>query len=239
CCLLGPNGVGKTTLFKTILGFLKIMGGEITLDGESTRKWPQKKLARAMGYVPQAHDPPFPYTVMEVVLLGRIAHVSWMSSPSRKDREIAEHALESLGIARLRDKYYTEISGGERQMVLIARALAQEPEFLVLDEPTSNLDYGNQVRVLQEITQLAEKGLGIVMTTHQPDHVFICPCNVVLLQRDAPFQFGNADTVVTEKNLKAAYGIDVKITGFINEDGELLKTCLPLIRHTITNTAGA
>ena len=138
-CVLGPNGVGKTTLFKTILGFLRPQGGEILLDGENVRTWPRRRLAMVIGYVPQAHTPAFPFRVLDVVLMGRTAHIGLAASPAKADVAVAETALDVLGVSFLRDRIYTEISGGERQMVLIARALAQQPRFLVMDEPTANL----------------------------------------------------------------------------------------------------
>lgn len=231
CSLLGPNGVGKTTLFKTMLGFLKMKGGDIQLDGESVKKWPKRKLARSLGYVPQVHDPPFPYKVMDVVLLGRMSHIGFFASPGKEDRDVAEHTLEILGVPYLRDKVYTEISGGERQMVLIARALVQEPDFLVLDEPTSNLDYGNQVRVLQHINALAAKGLGILMTTHQPEHVFMCPGKVALMQRGGGFSFGTPEEVVTGEHLMEAYGVEVEIASVPVRGGTYQKTCVPVMQN--------
>ncbi len=229
-CLLGPNGVGKTTFFKTVLGFLKLHGGEIYLDGEKIHLWSRKRLAAAIGYVPQAHMPPFPFKVLDVVIMGRTAHLGMLESPSQKDTEIAGAALESLNISFLRDKIYTEISGGERQMVLIARALTQQPEMLILDEPTSNLDFGNQIRVLEQIKRLAGKGMGIIMTSHFPDHAFLCSSKVALMQRDNRFTVGSADEVITEENLRSAYGVDVRITGAFNDRGEQIKACVPLIK---------
>ncbi|HBE76205.1 MAG TPA: iron ABC transporter ATP-binding protein [Firmicutes bacterium] len=223
-CLLGPNGVGKTTLFKTILGFLRLQGGDILLNGENIRLWPRERLARAIGYVPQAHTPPFPFTVLDVVTMGRTAHLGVFSSPSKKDVMIAEQAIETLNIGFLRDRIYTEISGGERQMVLIARALTQEPKLLVMDEPTSNLDFGNQIRVLQQIRELAGRGLGVIMTSHFPDHAFLCSTKIALLQKDRGFITGEADEVVTEENMRAAYGVRVKI---IRSDD--VKTCVPVL----------
>ena len=164
-CLLGPNGVGKTTLFKSILGFLDVRAGEVTLDGQNIKKWSKPRLAKAIGYVPQAHTPPFPYTVLDVILMGRMAHLGLFSSPSREDVKIAEESLEKLSISFLKNMTYTEISGGERQMVLIARAITQKPQLLILDEPTSNLDYGNQVRVLLQIRKLSDQGISILMTS--------------------------------------------------------------------------
>ncbi|OPX42805.1 putative ABC transporter ATP-binding protein [Ruminiclostridium hungatei] len=226
CCLLGPNGVGKTTLFKTILGFLKTIEGNISVDGEDIKALSRKQLARILGYVPQAHTPPFPYTVGEVVTMGRTVHLGIFSSPSNKDAKIAEGALEVLGIQHLRDRIYTEISGGERQLVLIARALAKEPEFLIMDEPTANLDFGNQIRVVEQVNKLARRGLGILMTTHSPEHVFQCDSNVALLDREGGLAFGKAEKVVTEESLLRAYGIQVKIAEVPTETGSK-KVCVP------------
>ncbi|RCX21072.1 iron complex transport system ATP-binding protein [Anaerobacterium chartisolvens] len=228
-CLLGPNGVGKTTLFKTILGFLRLQRGEILLDGHNIFNWTKKKLAKAIGYVPQAHTPPFPFKVLDVVTMGRTAHLGAFASPSACDTAIAEEALQTLGVSFLSDRIYTEISGGERQMVLIARALAQQPEILVMDEPTSNLDFGNQIRVLEQINLLARRGIGVIMTSHFPNHAFLCSGKVALMQKSSAFIVGGVDEVVTEENLRSAYGIEVKITSAKNSRGELVKACIPLI----------
>ncbi|OPX43381.1 putative ABC transporter ATP-binding protein [Ruminiclostridium hungatei] len=228
-CLLGPNGVGKTTLFKTILGFLKLQGGSIILNGENVTSWTRKKLATALGYVPQAHIPPFPFKVLDVVVMGRTAHLLSFSSPSRKDLAIAENALETLGVGYLKNRIYTEISGGERQMVLIARALTQQPDILIMDEPTSNLDFGNQVRVLQQIKALVEKGIGVIMTSHFPDHAFICSGKVVLMQKNHKFIAGLSEEVVTEGNLQDTYGVDVKIVSSPGRAGETIKSCIPVL----------
>ncbi|MDI6604371.1 MAG: ABC transporter ATP-binding protein [Thermoanaerobacteraceae bacterium] len=228
-CLLGPNGVGKTTLFKTILRFLKLHSGEIQLNGEDIKYWSRKKLAKTIGYVPQAHTPPFPFSVLDVVVMGRTAHLGVFSSPSKEDLTIAEKALETLGVSFLKDRIYTEISGGERQMVLIARALTQQPDILVMDEPTANLDFGNQVRVLEQIKKLAKKGMGVIMTTHFPDHAFLCSTKVALMQRNNVFTLGYADDVITEENLRIAYGVNVKITCLKGVDGEIIKACVPLL----------
>lgn len=228
-CLLGPNGVGKTTFFKTILGFLKLKGGQILIDGKNIYDCSRKQLAKVIGYVPQSHTPPFPFKVFDVILMGRTAHLSMFSSPSREDRNIAEKALEDLKISYLKDKIYTEISGGERQMVLIARALAQNPQILIMDEPTSNLDFGNQIRVLEQINKLSERGLAIIMTSHYPNHAFLCSTKVAFMQKNNVFTVGSVDEVVTENNLKEAYGINVKIINTINSKGDKIKACVPMI----------
>ena len=227
-CLLGPNGVGKTTLFKTMLGFLPLMDGTITVDGESIAHWSQRRKARVMGYVPQVHTPPFPFSVIDVVIMGRTAHLSMTAAPGKEDTVKAEEALERLGISYLADRIYTEISGGERQMVLIARALAQEPRILIMDEPTANLDFGNQVRVLSQVYRLAEAGMAIIMTSHFPDHAFLCSSKVGLLERDR-FTVGPADEVVTEETLRRTYGVDVHIVREEDPRFATLKSCVPVI----------
>lgn len=230
-CLLGPNGVGKTTLFKTILGFLKLQGGEILLNGENINSMSKKRIAKAVGYVPQAHTPPFPFNVIDVVVMGRTAHLGMFDSPTKKDIIIAEEALENLNISYLKDRIYTEISGGERQMVLIARALTQQPEILVMDEPTSNLDFGNQIRVLEQINKLAGKGIGIIMTSHFPNHAFLCSTKVVLMKKDNEYIVGDINKVITEENLNSAYGIKVKIINTVDEKGEEFKACVPMLNY--------
>jgi len=227
-CLLGPNGVGKTTLFKTILGALPSKGGEILVDGRRLREFSRKEFARTISYVPQAHTPPFPFKVLDVVVMGRTAHLGTFASPGKKDVAAAELALEQLGVSYLRNRIYTEISGGERQMVLIARALVQDTAFLMMDEPTSNLDFGNQVRVLENAKRLAkERNLGIIMTTHYPDHAFYCDSRVALMKRNNEYLEGKADNIVTAENMDSAYGIYTKILTGEYED-KTIRACVPV-----------
>jgi iron complex transport system ATP-binding protein len=229
--ILGPNGVGKTTLFKALLGFIKLDQGAICLDGQSVAGWSRSRLAKLIGYVPQSHTPPFPFTVLEVVMMGRTAHLGLFSSPSKADARQAAQVLEQLGISYLEQRNYTEISGGERQMVLIARAMTQEPQFLIMDEPTAHLDYGNQIRVLQQVNALSSQGLGVIMTTHNPDHAFRCPGQAVLLQRDRPAVSGPTERIVTEDNLRSAYGVEVRIVSLELGMGNMVQTCVPLMEH--------
>ena len=229
-CILGPNGVGKTTLFKSILGFLDLKGGKVLLDGDDISTWKRKDFAKAIGYVPQSHTPPFPYKVMDVVVMGRTAHLGAFASPSKVDYDIAEETLESLGICYLKDLIYTEISGGERQLILIARALAQEPKILIMDEPTSNLDYGNQVRVLKHIKKLAERDIGIIMTSHFPDHAFMCSTKVLAINRGNSYTTGTPEEVVTSELLEEIYNIRVQIEAIKdNVSGEDVKVCVPIM----------
>lgn len=222
--LLGANGAGKTTLFKTILGLLPVSAGEIELDGKPLSAWSRRQRAERIAYVPQAHAALFPFTVLDVVLMGRAAYLSPFAMPGRRDREIALQALSGLGIARLAGKAYTEISGGERQMVLIARALAQQPAILVMDEPTASLDYGNQIRVLRHIRQLTADGTSVILSTHNPDHVFLIADRVALLDAGGLIGLGSPDAVLTPETLKQLYDIDVVIGSVA---GSAARLCAP------------
>ena len=156
--LLGPNGSGKTTLLKTLLGLIAPLGGEVRLGGRGLGDYSARERARSIAYVPQSHAPTFAFPVESMVLMGRTAHGNLFSRPSERDRAAAADALQRLGIAHLAERPYTMISGGERQLVLLARALAQDPKFIVLDEPTASLDFGNQGKLMDEIERLAELG---------------------------------------------------------------------------------
>ena len=228
CCVLGPNGCGKSTLIKTILGLNPLMAGSITFDGDDMTHWSAKKLSEHVAYVAQTHHQPFPFLVKEVVMLGRTGKVSALGGqPSRKDYNIVESALEEMGIRHLRDVPYVDISGGELQLVMFARALAQEPSMLILDEPTAALDYGNAVRVIEKIRQLAQSGYGVMMVTHNPDHAFMTRANVALFMRKKPMVFGSAYEVIHRDNIQDAYGVNVKLVEFTHDNQEIMRTCAP------------
>lgn len=210
-CLLGANGCGKTTLLKLILRLLRPSSGTIFLGNDDIGKWTQRKLARAMAYVPQSHQAPFAFGVRDVVLMGRVAHLSPFAAPGAKDLEIAEQALSALGALHLADAAYTEISGGERQLVLIARALAQQTRWLILDEPASSLDLGNQVKVLRAVRSLARAGLGVVMTTHVPDHAFLCASRVAVMSEGRIAAIDTPERAITADTLQSAYGIPLRV----------------------------
>lgn len=227
CCLLGPNGVGKSTLFKTILSILPPLNGQILVDGKDIAGWSDKQRASVMGYVSQFHVPPFPYKVRDVVMLGRIGSTGYFGQPSDRDHELVEQAMDELGIRDLRDTPYTDISGGERQLVMLARIIAQEPSFLILDEPAANLDYGNMVKVMNRIRALKNRGYGIIMTTHSPDQAFMCDSDVVFLQKNAPVIFGRVENVITEKNMMDVYGVKVRIIEFLDDQQRITRVCSP------------
>lgn len=227
CCVLGPNGVGKSTLFKTVLNLLPPLAGQVCIDGEDTRRWKPKRLSRCLAYVAQAHIPAFPYRVKEIAMMGRMGRIGATGTPSRQDYEIVEQAMEDAGVRHLRDRVYTDISGGERQLLMIARALAQQPKALIMDEPTANLDYGNMVRVMSCIRSLSRQGLCVLFTTHMPDQAFMCRAKTVLLSRRAPMLFGTADQVITERNLYEAYQTQVQILEVLGAGGTPVRVAAP------------
>lgn len=229
-CLLGPNGSGKTTLFKTLLGLLPPQEGAVLIDGRNARALTRDAVARQISYVPQAHGAFFPYTVRELVLMGRTAHLDLFAAPATRDHAAAMLAIERMGIAHLADAVYTQISGGERQLVLIARALAQEARLVIMDEPTANLDFGNQVRVLERIRALAGEGIGVLLSTHDPDHAFLCADRVAMLHRGRLMVCGSVSEVMTAEKLQHIYGVAVTVTAVSLGDGSTRSVCLPLGR---------
>ncbi len=229
-CLLGPNGSGKTTLFKTLLGLLPPQSGTVLIEGRDASTLTRDAIARQISYVPQAHGAFFPYTVRETVLMGRTAHLGLFSAPSAGDHAATAAAIERMGITHLADAIYTQISGGERQLALIARALAQEARVVIMDEPTANLDFGNQVRVLERIRLLAGEGIGVLLSTHDPDHAFLCADRVAMLHQGCLMACGTVTEVMTAENLQRIYGVAVTVTAVPLADGSMRSVCLPLGR---------
>lgn len=226
-CLIGPNGTGKSTLIRCIGGLLTAYAGQITIEGTDISTMDPKQIAKIIGYVPQSHLPTFPFPVREVVVMGRSPHMGYFSSPSESDIQIAERAMASVGISHLADRPCTDISGGEWQLVLIARALTQEPRILLLDEPTSHLDLGNQLKILGTIRELSRKGLTILMATHFPDHAFLISGRVgVMLEKGIPL-IGPAEDVITEMTMKKAYNAEVRIMTMEGDGGR--RICIPLL----------
>jgi iron complex transport system ATP-binding protein len=214
--ILGPNGIGKTTLLKCLLGIKDLDEGKVEIKGENIKDMAIKDVSKAMAYVPQVHHTTFPFKVLDVVLMGRSPHINLLDTPEEKDIKIAEKALKQMNISHLKDKEYINLSGGEIQQVFLARALAQESELLVLDEPTSHLDFGNQIRLLETVKKLATKDLAIIMTSHYPDHSFISSNKVAIMKNKTFIDLGSPDEVVNEKNLKIAYNLNIEIVELSN-----------------------
>lgn len=210
--ILGPNGSGKTSLFHCLTGLWKPQKGEILFKDKEISRLSHAERARIFAVVPQDHEPPFPYQVIDVVLMGRVSHVGLFSLPSSRDYRICERSLEITGIPHLRNRPYTKMSGGERQLVLIARALSQESPILLLDEPTTHLDFRNQVEVLKKVRDITRKrGLSVLMTLHDPNLAMLFSDEAVMLKEGSVFSTGIPQKVITEKTLKEVYGMDVDV----------------------------
>lgn len=222
-CILGANGSGKTTLIKSITGINKLNDGDVILNNNSIYSMKPSQIAKNIGYIPQDHNVTFPYTVLDVVLMGRSAHLEIFESPKEKDIEVAERAIKDMNIEHIQNTPYNEISGGEQQLTFIARVLAQEPKILILDEPTSHLDFGNQIRTLNVIEKLAKNDLSIIMTSHFPDHAFISSTKVAIMKNKQFVEVGTPEKIITSDNMKKTYGISVKIL-----DIEERLACIPL-----------
>lgn len=214
--ILGTNGAGKSTLLNCIAGINKVLSGEIKIDDVLLYKYKSNELSKKIAYVAQNQHSTFPYSVIEYVVMGRSPYISAFSKPSKVDYDIAVDKLSELGIYKLKDQLFTEISGGERQQVAIARALTQQPEIILLDEPTAHLDYGNQYRVINIIKNLAKKGFTIVLTTHNPEHAMILGGDVAILNKEHKFYTGHTKEVLNDKILTNLYELDIK-TLFIDE----------------------
>ena len=222
-CVLGRNGSGKTTLFKTLLGLLPKHAGEILIDDVPLDSQNPKHLAQKIAYIPQARKIDFAFTAFEVVLFGRTPHLPYFGFPTEKDKAIATEMMQQIGIWHLKDKAFSQMSGGEQQLTIIARALTQQPTYIVMDEPTSALDFGNQLKVLQQVKALQSQDIGIILSTHNPDHVFLCDSKVAVVKDHTIAALGSPDEVMTETLLKDLYEVEIKI---INQKNR--KICFPL-----------
>jgi len=228
-CLLGPNGGGKTTLLRTLLGLIAPLAGEVRLEAAPLSALSRRQVAHRLAYVPQAAPGGFAYPAREVVAMGRAARLPFLAAPGARDHALAEAALDRLGIAHLADRPVTELSGGERQLVLIARALVQDARCLVLDEPTASLDFGNQALVLREVRALARRdGLAVLMTTHHPDHALLVADAAMLLHGGAMTGPMSPADLITPLRLRAAYGVDAAVGALMTPQGERL-VCAPLV----------
>ena len=225
-CLLGPNGSGKTTLLRTMLGLIPPLAGAVELDGRSLATWGPAERARRIGYVPQAAESHFEFSAAEMVEMGRAAHRGPFAQPTAEDRRIARDCLQRLGIGALAPRTVQRISGGERQLVLLARALATGATYLLLDEPTAHLDFANQARVLEESRRLADAGHAIVFSTHVPDHAFAVADRAILLRDGSLLAAGPVDEVMTSAHLGTLYGRGVEVLRATGADGRERRVCV-------------
>lgn len=210
-CVLGRNGSGKSTLFSCLLGLLKPEEGSIKLCGKELKDMKEKEIAAYASFVPQNITSSFGFTVFEYVLTGFAASLGLFTHPSMENKNAVIDTLEMMGIAHLQDRIITELSGGERQQVAIARALVSNPKLILFDEPTAHLDYSNQIKVLRIIKDLSSKGYAIGITTHDPNHAILLGGRVALLDGDGHINAGSSEEMLTEEKLKALYGDDLKI----------------------------
>jgi iron complex transport system ATP-binding protein len=217
-CLLGPNGSGKSALLKTLAGVLKPLGGRIH-SGVKGHSW--------LAYVPQAHAPLFSFRILDMVVMGRTSRWPLWSGPGEADWDAARTALAQVGMEAFAERLYTEVSGGERQMVLIARALAQEARFLILDEPASSLDFGNQLRMLQTLRRLAASGIGILMATHHPEHALRCATRAAVVKEGRLLPPGAPGEVISPEMLESLYHVPFSISEVPDKHQKPVRVCIP------------
>ena len=224
--VLGANGAGKSTLFRCLLGLYQNYTGDIIVNGKDVKKLSIRERAREMAYIPQSHKPIYDYQVLDVVLMSSCAVVSTLSSPKSAQMNNAYDALTRVGIEDLAGRPYTRLSGGQQQLVLIARALAQNAKTLVMDEPTSALDYGNTLRVLSCVRKLGEEeGLTIIQSTHQPDQAFLYSDKTLVLNGGKVVAYGDPKDIITAEAVSGLYGVDVEVNSLYDD---AVRVCVPI-----------
>lgn len=223
--VLGPNGVGKSTLFRCILGLSGAYSGTILVNDKNIKTLSIQERAREISYIPQSHAPVYDYEVLDVVLMSTGIDLGMLRTPGKRHIMRAYEALERIGIEHLAHRTYTQISGGEQQLVLIARALAQNAKTIIMDEPTSALDYGNTVRVLSCVRQLAKEGLSIVQSTHQPDQAFLYSDKTLVINEGRVFAYGKPKDVITKDLVSSIYNVEVEVNSLY---GDKVRVCVPV-----------
>ncbi len=225
-CVVGPNGCGKTTLFRTILGSIKPTQGQVRLQDKNINIISERQRAALVAYIPQQHTPVFQYTVQQVVLMGRAGHIGMFEAPRRRHIEAANNAMQTMGIAHQAGHSYTTLSGGQRQMVLLARALAQQADLLIMDEPAVGLDYANQQRLLQTISELAKKGRTIVFSSHDPSHPFMAADYALLMKNGKVVAFGPPESAITSQTLSRVYQTEMDVLHAHDRYGKKHTVCV-------------
>lgn len=222
--ILGPNGVGKGTLFRCVLGLLSGYTGQVLVDGVDARQFSIRESARHIAYIPQSSHPIFNYRVFDIVLMGATSAVSVLRAPGREHTERCHWALEKVGISHLADRCYHRLSGGEQQLVMIARALVQNAPILMLDEPTANLDFGNQLRVLEQVRSLAREGYTVIQTTHHPEQSYLFSDRILALQNGRVLLEGAPSQVLTQQAIRDLYGVEVDVVSLYEDRA---RVCIP------------
>lgn len=222
--VLGPNGVGKSTLFRCMLGLHEPSSGTVSIDGEDISRMSAAALAKKIAYIPQSHNPVFNFSVLDMVLMGTTAQLGSFSSPGKAEIKLAEDALERLGIADLASRSYGNISGGERQLTLIARAIAQQAKILVMDEPSASLDFGNRIKVMQTVRSLIRDGYCVIQSTHDPEQAYMYSDNILALHSGQVLAWGRPADTVTEQVISKLYSIDVEVCSLRGDD---VRVCVP------------
>lgn len=222
--VLGPNGTGKSTLFRCMLGLLPAQTGRISINGRDIRTMAPVELSRAVAYIPQSHNPVYNFSVFDMVLMGTTSQLPRYAVPGKAQHKLAEEALERMGIAHLRDRGCVNISGGERQLALIARALVQQAKILVMDEPSANLDYGNKMRVMQTVKNLSREGYTIIQSTHDPDQAYLYSDRILALYEGKVLAWGTPQETVSDSLISTLYGVDVSVCS-MREDR--VRFCIP------------
>ena len=210
--ILGPNGCGKTTLLKLLLGFIKPAKGAIYFEDRSLENIKPKEFFQRVAYIPQMHEEAFGYKVEDVVLMGRMPYKSLFSHFNEEDKKISARSLETLGIAHLKDETYTTLSGGQKQLVLIARAITQQADIFIMDEPVNGLDFGNQYRLLNKIKELSKKKITFIKTSHYPDHVFFVSNEAIFLNKGEILEKGDPNAIINKENIENVYRLDSEVT---------------------------
>ena len=223
--ILGPNGVGKSTLFRCVLGLLSGYTGQVLVDGVDARQFSIRESARHIAYIPQSSHPIFNYRVFDIVLMGATSAVSVLRAPGREHAERCHWALEKVGISHLADRCYHRLSGGEQQLVMIARALVQNAPILMLDEPTANLDFGNQLRVLEQVRSLAREGYTVIQTTHHPEQSYLFSDRILALQNGRVLLEGAPSQVLTQQAIRDLYGVEVDVVSLYEDRA---RACIPV-----------
>lgn len=223
--VLGCNGSGKSTLFKCILGLNRGYGGKILVNGQDMAGLSARRRAKEVAYIPQTHSSVYEYEVLDVVMMSMGSDLGVLGQPRKEHAERAYEALQRVGVERLARRPYTQISGGEQQLVLIARAIAQNARTIIMDEPTSALDYGNTVRVLTCVRRLADEGMSIVQSTHQPDHAFLYADKTLVINDGRVYAYGDPKDVITSELVSAIYGVDVEVDSL---HGDKVRVCVPV-----------